>query len=104
MHHRSRGLQESWFPDMMTGFLTLHCTENVVAQFGIAGPSPEAPVQVVLDLREEAGANLAVRGEPDSAAGSAKRLAHRGDDADLTDSVGKGVRSEEHTSELQSLR
>src|ERR1035441_3761735 len=75
----------------MAGFLILYCTENVVAQFGIAGSGPESPIEVMFDLRKEAGANLAIGGEPDSAAGSAKGLTHGSDNADLTHAVGKGV-------------
>src|ERR1039458_4154471 len=76
---------------MMARFLTLNGTENVRAEFRIARPGPQSPVKIVLHLREETGANLAVGGEPHPAARPAEGLAHRCDDADLANSIAKGV-------------
>src|SRR5208337_2741181 len=89
--HRSGRLEESRLTDVVAGFLLLDGADNVGAQFLVAGAGAEAAIEVVLDLRKQAGANFAVGGETHPAAGAAKGLTHRRDDSDLTDAVCKRI-------------
>ena len=89
--HRPRRFQESRLTDVVAGFLPLDGLDNVGAQFLFAGAGAEAAVEVVLDLRKEARANLAVGGETHPAACAAKRLAHRRNNSDLTDAICKCI-------------
>ena len=89
--HRPGRFEESRLTDVVARFLPQDGLDNVFAQFLVAGPCAEAAVEVVLHLREQAGANLAVRGEAHPAACAAKGLADRRDDSDFTHAVSKGV-------------
>ena len=75
----------------MACFLLLNCTVKIPAQFRIAGAGAHAPVEIVVDLGKEAGADFAVRGESHAAAGTAKGLGHRSYDADFADAVVESV-------------
>src|SRR5579863_5324064 len=87
MHHGSRRLEEARFADMMACLLALNGFENVGTEFRIAGSGPQAPIKIVLHLREETGANLAVGSESKPAASAAERLSDRRDDADLAHAI-----------------
>jgi len=91
VNHGSGRLEEAGLSDVMAGFLALHSLENVVAQFRVIGAASHAPVQVVFDLREKAGADFAVGREADAAARAAEGLGHRGDDANFAHAIRKGV-------------
>src|SRR6202042_2840764 len=59
--HGAGGLEESGLADVMAGFLSLHNLVDVAAQFRIGFAGAHVAVEVMLELREQAGANLAVR-------------------------------------------
>ncbi len=91
MNHRPGGLQESGLADVVACFLAVNSADDVGTQFVVAGAGAETAVKVVLHLRKEAGANLAVGGKAHAAARSAECLADGRDDTDLADAVRKGV-------------
>jgi hypothetical protein len=62
MYHRSRGLEESRFADMVACFFALDRCCNVRTEFRIVGATPEPPVEVMFHLAEKAGADLSVGG------------------------------------------
>src|SRR5580692_9578325 len=93
MNHRSRWLQESRLADMVPGLLALHREGDVVAQCFVAFAGAHPAVEVVLNLGEQAGSNLAIGGEPHAAAGAAKSLGNRSDDPDLAAPIGKAIAS-----------
>ena len=53
-------------------------------QLGVVGAGPQRSPQVGFDLVEQAGAKLAVSGQPGAVTGLAERRGDRGDDADVT--------------------
>jgi hypothetical protein len=52
VHHRAGWLEEAGFTDMVARFLLLYRTEDVLAEFPIAGPCAHAPIEIVFHLRE----------------------------------------------------
>src|SRR5450631_927329 len=76
---------------MVPGFFALNCLRDVGRQIRIAFTGPHAAIEVMFDLGEKAGADLAVGGEADPAASSAKGLGDGGDDADFSNAVSKCV-------------
>src|ERR1700688_4770565 len=91
MHHVARRLLESGLADVMARLLAQYDAANVVVQIGVASAPVQDSVEVVIALREEAGADLAVGGEADAAAVSAEGVRDRGDDADLSQAVVEAV-------------
>ncbi len=87
--HGAGRLEEAGFADVVAGFLALHGAVDVGAELGVGGAGAHAAVEVVLDLGEQAGADFAVGGEADAAAGSAEGLGDGGDDADFAGAVGR---------------
>jgi hypothetical protein len=72
MHHGPGGGNESWLADVVAGFFLVDCTANEVSDLLVAGTNRHESSEVVLANRKQAGANLAVRSHPDTAALSAK--------------------------------
>lgn len=75
----------------MTFFFLCHYTANELFQFLIACASLHLRVQVMIPDREEAGSDLAITGDADSAAMSAKRMRNRRDDSDFTNAIEKSI-------------
>ena len=48
-------------------------------------------VEIMIEVGEEAGADLAIGGKSDTAAGSAKGLRYRSDDANFSDAIIEGI-------------
>src|ERR1035441_9873298 len=93
MHHGPRSRHKVGLADMVALFFLLHDALNELRQVFVAGTTPHLRVQIVIPHREQAGADLPVAGDADSAAMSAERMRHRRDDADLADSIFKAVAS-----------
>ena len=83
MHHRAGGFEESRLADVMPCLLLYGCTHDEGAQVFVGCSLAHLSVQVMFNVRKQAGANFAVGGEPDTAAGAAEGLGDRRDDADL---------------------
>src|SRR5215467_10298634 len=62
VHHAAGRLDKARFADMMTRFLLVDHGTNVIGQLVVRGPVVHAAGQVVVEKREQAGAELAVRG------------------------------------------
>ena len=60
MHHAARRLQEAGLPDMMAGLFALNDVANSYTQIVVAGSTPHHAGKIVVCLRKEAGANLAI--------------------------------------------
>jgi len=84
-------LRRTGLADVMARLLPLHRTHDILTQFPLARAGAQASAEIVLHLRKQAGANLAVGGEPHPAARSAEGLAHRRDDADLAHAILKCI-------------
>src|SRR5579859_123503 len=85
MDHRPGRFEESRFADVVPGFFLDYGLNDKVAEIFVGGALAHFAVEVVFDVGEEAGADFAVRGEADAAAGSAEGLGYGGDDADFTE-------------------
>ena len=84
MDHGARGFEKAGLADVMAGFFLFYGTDDEFLQILVGGAAAHFTKQVVLDIRKEAGADLAVGGEADAAAGSAKGLGDGCDDTDFT--------------------
>src|SRR5437762_11352062 len=93
MHHTPRGLNESWLANMMARFFPLHHTANKAHQLTIAGAALHHAVEIVVEERKQARADLSVRGDADARAVSAKGMRNRSDDANFSNSIFEGVAS-----------
>src|SRR5215831_13820182 len=91
MYHAAGGLDESRFSDMMARFFLVHHSTNVTSKLLVAGAGMHAARQIVIEEREQAGADLAVRGQPDPRTVPAEGMRHRRDNPDLADSVVESV-------------
>jgi len=85
--HGSGCRHETGFPYVVALFLELDYRADIVGKFGVGCPSSHAPCQVMVEDREETGANLAVRGNANAAAGAAERVRNRSDNSDFTNAV-----------------
>src|SRR4051812_17614539 len=54
--HGAAGRDEAWFADVVARFLVAHDGLDVAGEFGVGGAGAQAPVEVVVGLREQAGA------------------------------------------------
>src|SRR5882757_5198724 len=88
--HAAAGLEEAGLADVVAGFLLRDDVANVAGEVIVRTTAVEHAVEIVVGLGKEAGADLAVRGEPDAAAGAAEGAGDRRNDADLTDTVVEG--------------
>src|SRR5687768_6662232 len=73
----------------MLQLLVRHGVAEQRRELGVAGPRAQRGLQVPLSPGEEAGAELAVRGQADSVTARAEGLGDRVDETDLTVSVGE---------------
>src|SRR5881392_396823 len=105
LRHRASSSGEARIVDLVLELLVGDREPDQLFEVLVGGAVPERRLQVPFAAREQAGAELAVRGQPDAVAGRAEGLRDRVDEADLAGAVGEAEspRSEEHTSELQSL-
>lgn len=72
--HAAGGLEEARFANVMAGFLLVDSSANEGSEIVVSPTTAHDCVEVVVELREEAGADLAVGGEADAAALSAEGL------------------------------
>src|ERR1019366_2449296 len=91
MHHRSRRGDESRLADMVALFFVLDGAKDELDHLFVAATRLHQGSQVVFADREQAGANLAIRGNTNAAAVAAKRMRHRSNDADLANAVLKDI-------------
>jgi len=74
---------------VMTGFFLIGDELDVGAEFVVGVAGDHVSVEVVVELREEASADLAVGGQANTGTGSTERVGDGRDNADLTDAIGK---------------
>src|SRR5450755_2896891 len=91
MHHVSRRLLKAGLADVVAGFLAHDDSPDIRGQLFLGSAAAHLAVEVVVGLREETGAESAVRRDADAAAVAAEGMRDRCDDADLADAVGEGV-------------
>src|SRR5262245_18757081 len=89
--HRASGLDEARLVDVMLELLAPDGLAHYVLEVRVGRSGADRPTQVGLVEREQAGAQLAVGGEPDAVAVAAERLGHRVDEADRAAAVGEAV-------------
>src|SRR6267154_772667 len=82
-HHSTRGWYEVRLIDAVPLFFFHHHGAYVRHQIFVGGPFAPQSAQVVILLAEQAGAQLAIRGQPDARTMSAERLRHRSNEPDL---------------------
>src|SRR5215813_12598836 len=87
MHHAARRLDKSGLADMMPSLFLLHHTANKAHQLIITGSTLHRAIEIMIEEREQAGADLAVGGDPYARAVSAEGMGYRSDDPDLSYSV-----------------
>src|SRR6266403_4092092 len=83
-HHSTRGWYEVWLIDAVPLFLFHHHRAYVRHQIFVGGAFAQHSAQVVILLAEQAGAQLAIRGQPDARTMSAERLGDRSNQPDLS--------------------
>src|SRR5450631_277587 len=89
--HGSRRIEEVRLSNVVPRFLLLDGTHDVGAQFLVVRTCAQTSIEVMFNLREQAGANLAVRCKPHAAARTAEGLAHGRDNSNLANAIFKGV-------------
>src|SRR5918999_1886890 len=89
--HRARRLAEARLADPVLELLAPDGVANRALELGVARPAAEWRAQVGLVDREQAGAELALRGQPDAVAVRAERLGDGVDEADLALAVREAV-------------
>src|SRR5258708_11874328 len=91
MHHGAGGGHKIGLADMVAGFFFLDDAANEFCQFVVRRAAEHLVVQIMVPDGKQAGANLAVGGNANAAAVSAKRMRYRRDDADFSDAVVKAI-------------
>src|SRR4029077_8168473 len=81
--HRPRRADESGFVDAVLQLLVLHGPAQKSRQIVVGGSPPQWAFEVPLPAREEAGAQLSVRRQPDAVTAGAEGLRHGVDEPDL---------------------
>src|SRR5579871_1306607 len=76
VHHGAGRGHEVRLPNVMALFFALHNADDEIPQLIIGRASPQEATQIVIPNGEEAGANLAVRRQPDAAAMPAEGVRH----------------------------
>src|SRR5664280_3651195 len=87
MYHRSRCGNKARFTDVVALLLVLDGVKDELDHLLVATSPRHQTIQVVFADREQAGADLAIRGDANAAAMSAEGVRHRRNDADLADAV-----------------
>ena len=91
MNHRARGFLKAGLAYVVASFLAVNYLADIGGEFGIGGAALHAAKEIMVGLREKAGANFSIRGEANTAAMPAEGTADRRDNADFTAAIGKGV-------------
>src|SRR5271170_5979458 len=76
---------------MVARLLGLDRLLNEGCEIFIRSAASQHAIEIMIEVREEAGADFAVGGEADTAAGSAEGLRYGGDDANLSHPVIEGI-------------
>src|ERR1700685_178717 len=76
---------------MVARLLYLDRLLNELFEILIGAATRQHTIQIMVEVGEETGADFAIGGEADAAAGSAKSLRYGRDDADFSDAVVEGV-------------
>src|ERR1700722_6977860 len=76
---------------MVTRLLGFDCLLDEGDEIVIRSATRQNSIEVMIEVGKEAGANLAVGGETDTAAGTAKSLRYGGDDANFPHTIVEGV-------------
>src|SRR4029077_6468165 len=84
LRHRLARLDEPWLVDQVAFFLAPHSRLDDAAEVVARRARADELPQRSLLQREQARTQAALRGEPDSVARGAERLAHGGDEAHAT--------------------
>src|ERR1700736_1268625 len=87
MHHGPGSRHEISLSNMVPLFFSLHHATNELRQLLIRSSAAHQLVQIMIPDGEQAGANLAIRGDANAAAMSAERVRHGRDNSDLSDAV-----------------
>src|SRR5581483_2898478 len=85
--HRAGRRHKIGFANMMPGFLAQDNRAQPIGQFLIAGAATQQRAQVMLLHAEKTRPDLPVSGQPNPVAMPAKRLADRGDNANLAAAI-----------------
>src|SRR5579884_752069 len=91
VNHAARGLEEARLTYMVARFFAMHDALDELLQFCIGRTLSHQSIEIVIELGKEAGADLAVRGDADTRAVSAKRMGYRRDDADFSNTIIEGI-------------
>src|SRR5271156_4656211 len=91
MDHATRRLQEARLTDMMARLLGLDRLLNESDKILIRATSYQHGIKIVIEVREQAGADFSIGSKAYAAAGSAKGLRYRSDDADFPCPVVEGI-------------
>src|SRR3954471_20866456 len=91
LRHRPRCSSKAGIVDLVLELFVTYCVANELDQLVVGGACAERGLEIPFAAREEAGAELAVGGEPDAVAARAERLRHRVDEAQLAGAVGEAV-------------
>src|SRR5271169_4041446 len=81
----------------MARFLGFDRLLNEGSKIFIGSTACQHTIQIMVEVREKTGADLAIRGKPDTAASSTKSLRDRGDNADLAYPIVEGVAARSFT-------
>src|SRR2546426_10544787 len=87
--HRPRRLAEPWLAHVVLELLAPHGLADQLVELGVGCARAQRLPQVGLVQREEAGAELAFRRQPDAVAVCAEGLGHRVHEPDLAAPVGE---------------
>src|SRR3954451_19106338 len=89
--HRAACPYEAGLVDPVLQLLVRDGVPDQALELRVGGAGAERRLQIPLAAREQARAQLAVRGQADAIAGGAERLRDRVDEADLAGAVGEAV-------------
>src|ERR1700733_7683430 len=91
MDHAARRFEKAGLTDMVARLLGFDCLLNEGGEIIIRSATRQNPIEVMIEVGKQAGANLAVGRKTDTAAGTAKSLRYGGDDADFPHTIVEGV-------------
>ena len=91
MNHAARRLEKAGLANMVARLLGLDRLLNEPCEIVIGAAACQHTIEIVVEVGEETGADFAIGGEADAAAGAAKGLRYGGDDADFADAVVEGI-------------
>src|ERR1700742_4042710 len=91
MNHATRWFQESRFTDVMACLLGLDRLLDESGEILIRPTSRQNAIKIVIEMGKKAGSDFSIGRKAYAAAGSAKSLRDRGDDADLPYPIVEGI-------------